>query len=48
MLVALLQMGLIKEDLTGRAEHRERASVGQFVMQGHESNCKMLLLCGTV
>jgi hypothetical protein len=33
-------MGLIKEDLTDKAGHRGRASVGQR----HESNCNMMLL----
>ena len=41
-------MGLTKEDLTGKAEHRGRASVGQFFMQCHESNCNMMLLCSIV
>jgi hypothetical protein len=45
-LVALSQVGLLKEDLTSKAEHKSR--VGQFVIQGHESNCNMLLPCNCI
>jgi hypothetical protein len=37
-------MGLIKEDLTGKAEHRGTPSVGQFFTQSHGSNHNTMLL----